>query len=82
MAQLQLWKKRGLGKHCADALILIPELMWSKAPKYALCRVSMLTKAGQVAALAPTYCWIKVPQSNISTHFPPHKRFYPNVILK
>lgn len=68
MAQLQPWKKRGLGKYCADALISVPEVMWSKAVKYALC--SMI-KAGQVPVLAPTYCWIKVPQNSISTHFFP-----------
>lgn len=70
MAQLQLWKKHGLGKHCAEALISIPELIWSKAVKHTLCSVSTLIKAGQVSVLAPTY-WIKVPQGNISTHFFP-----------
>lgn len=73
MAQLQLWKNCGLGKYCADALISVPEVMWSKDVKYALC--SMI-KAGQVSVLAPTnqrlvQNRIRVPQSSISTLFSP-----------
>lgn len=71
MVQLQLWKKRGLGKHCAETLISISKLMWNMATKSALCSISILMKAGQVSVLAPTFCWIKVPQINISTLFLP-----------
>ena len=71
MAPLQPWEKHDLGKHCADAVISAPELMWSKAPKYALCSVSTPTNASQVSVFAPTYSWINVPQSTIFTQFFP-----------
>lgn len=80
-AQLQLWEKRGLVKHCADPLISIPEHLWCKTAKYALCSVSTLIKAGQVSVFTPTYCWIKVPQSNISTHFFPLQHIKSRKIL-
>lgn len=49
-----------LGKHCADALIPGPQVMWSKTVKYVLNNVSTLIKAGWVILLGPTGCWTKV----------------------